>query len=60
LESILDKNMHALPDGPLIPDAKIGKTTVVWLRQRAASNSVRDILNSLNKIFFLCSLGADN
>ena len=33
LESILDKSMQNLLDGLLIPDPKIGKTPLVWLRQ---------------------------
>ena len=60
LESILDKSMQSLLDGLLIPDPKIGKTPLLWLRQGATSNSARDILNSLNKIYFLRNLGADN
>lgn len=59
LKPLLTKNRRNFLDLLLIPDTSSRKTQLTWLRKRATSNSTREILATIGKLYLLRDQGVD-
>jgi hypothetical protein len=59
LNSLLTHNVRKFLDDLLIPRPLTGHTRLTWLRNRATSNSAREILRTIEKLDFLKEANVD-
>jgi hypothetical protein len=59
LKPLLTKDRRDFLDLLLVPNTSTRKTQLTWLRKRAASNSAREILATIEKLHFLRDQGID-